>query len=78
MVTFTHLMWHQGESDAVLGTSTQDYEDRFRAMLAAIRGASTSINFETYIYWSGDIGRTFADALAERARRGIKTHVLLD
>lgn len=35
--TFTHLLWHQGESDAVLGTSTQDYEDRFRAMLAAIR-----------------------------------------
>ena len=35
--TFTHLLWHQGESDAVLGTSTQEYEDRFRAMLASIR-----------------------------------------
>ena len=50
----------------------------FPAMLAAIRSAQTSITFETYIYWSGDIGRTFAEALAERARGGVKVHVLLD
>lgn len=34
---FTHLLWHQGESDAVLFTSQQDYQARFRAMLASIR-----------------------------------------
>jgi cardiolipin synthase len=50
----------------------------FPPMLAAIRGARVSINFETYIYWSGDIGREFAEALAERARQGVKVHVLLD
>ncbi len=50
----------------------------FPPMLAAIRAAKTSITFETYIYWSGDIGREFADALAERARNGVKVHVLLD
>ncbi len=50
----------------------------FPAMLAAIRSARRSITFETYIYWSGDIGREFADALAERARSGVKVHVLLD
>ena len=50
----------------------------FPAMLAAIRAATTSITFETYIYWSGDIGREFAEALAERARQGVKVHVLLD
>ena len=50
----------------------------FPPMLAAIRSAQVSINFETYIYWSGDIGRAFADALAERARQGVKVHVLLD
>ena len=53
-------------------------DEIFPAMLAAIRDARTSITFETYIYWSGDIGQTFADALAERARNGVKTHVLLD
>jgi cardiolipin synthase len=50
----------------------------FPPMLAAIRAAKVSITFETYIYWSGDIGRTFAEALAERARQGVKVHVLLD
>ena len=50
----------------------------FPPMLAAIRSAKQSITFETYIYWSGDIGKAFADALSERARAGIKTHVLLD
>lgn len=36
-LTFTHLLWHQGESDAVLGTSAEDYRQRFLAMLEAIR-----------------------------------------
>lgn len=53
-------------------------EQIFPAMLAAIRSAQRSITFETYIYWSGDIGREFAEALAERARAGVKVHVLLD
>jgi len=47
-------------------------------MLEAIRGAKESITFETYIYWSGDIGQKFSDALCERANAGVKIHVLLD
>jgi len=50
----------------------------FPSMLAAIRGAKRTIDFETYIYWSGEIGKTFADALSERARAGVRVHVLLD
>ncbi|MEO6320616.1 MAG: phospholipase D-like domain-containing protein [Polaromonas sp.] len=50
----------------------------FPAMLAAIRSAQHSITFETYIYWSGNIGREFAAALSERAKAGVKVHVLLD
>ena len=50
----------------------------FPSMLDAIRGARHSVDFETYIYWSGAIGRSFADALAERARAGVRVHVLLD
>jgi cardiolipin synthase len=50
----------------------------FPAMLDAIRGAKKTILFETYIYWSGEIGNEFARALAERAREGVKVHVLLD
>ncbi|MEO5738072.1 MAG: phospholipase D-like domain-containing protein [Variovorax sp.] len=50
----------------------------FPPMLASIRSAKQSITFETYIYWSGEIGKSFADALSERARAGVKVHVLLD
>ena len=50
----------------------------FSAMLQAIRSARSTITFETYIYWSGEIGNAFADALAERARARAKVHVLLD
>ena len=50
----------------------------FPSMLAAIRGAKSTITFETYIYWSGSIGREFVDALQERARAGVRVHVLLD
>ena len=53
-------------------------DEIFPPMLAAIRAASTSITFETYIYWSGAIGSEFAQALAERARHGVKVHVLID
>jgi len=50
----------------------------FPAMLDAIRAARTTISFETYIYWSGEIGKRFADALSERAKAGVKVHILLD
>ena len=50
----------------------------FPSMLSAIRGARKTITFESYIYWSGTIGREFAEALSERSRAGVKVHVLLD
>jgi cardiolipin synthase len=50
----------------------------FPAMLAAIRAAEKTICFETYIYWRGEVGRRFTDALAERARAGVRVHVLVD
>jgi cardiolipin synthase len=53
-------------------------DEIFPAMLEAIRSAEKTITFETFIYWSGEIGKAFADALCERARAGVKTHVLLD
>ena len=53
-------------------------DEIFAPMLSAIREAKRSVNFESYIYWSGDIGKAFADALSERARAGVQVHVLLD
>jgi cardiolipin synthase len=63
------------------GNRVDNYENGdqiFPAMLAAIRSAEHSVNFESYIYWSGAIGREFAEALSERARAGVKVHVLID
>lgn len=50
----------------------------FPAMLEAIRGAEYTVDFMTYVYWQGDIAHEFADALAERARAGIRVRVLID
>ncbi len=65
----------------VAGNRVQTLENGdqiFPAMLKAIHGAQKTITFETFIYWSGEIGASFADALSERARAGVKVHVLLD
>ena len=50
----------------------------FPAMLTAIRAAKKSITFETYIYWSGNVGKQFAAALADGAKNGVHVHVLVD
>ena len=50
----------------------------FPAMLDAIRSAKETVTFETYIYWSGSIGEEFAAAFADRAKAGVKVHVLID
>lgn len=53
-------------------------DEIFPAMLDAIHSAQKTITFETYIYWSGDIGRRFSEALSERARSGVKVRVTID
>jgi cardiolipin synthase len=50
----------------------------FPPMLESIRGAKRTIDFETYVYWRGDIGQKFTDALSERASNGVQVHVMLD
>jgi len=59
-------------------TALANGDEFFPAMLDAIRSARRTVTFETFIYWQGEIGRQFADALVERARAGVKVHVLLD
>ncbi|MGJ7456521.1 phospholipase D-like domain-containing protein [Halomonas sp. RA08-2] len=59
-------------------TALQNGNEIFPAMLSAIRSAQTSITFETFIYWSGDIGEAFTQALSERARAGVPVSVIID
>jgi cardiolipin synthase A/B len=50
----------------------------FPPMLRAIESARVSVCFETFIYWSGDIGERFASALLAAATRGVAVHLVLD
>lgn len=50
----------------------------FEAMLALIAGAERWIHFDNYIFRSDRTGTRFAEALAERARAGIKVRVSVD
>jgi cardiolipin synthase A/B len=59
-------------------TALQNGNEIFPAMLLAIRSAQTSITFETFIYWSGEIGEEFSQALSERARAGVPVSVIID
>src|SRR5688500_13218696 len=56
----------------------QNGAEIFPSMLQAIRGATKTITFETYIYWEGEVGQWFADALSERARAGVDVNVTID
>jgi len=50
----------------------------FPAMLGAISAARKSVHMEAYLFWSGEVGSRFRDALAERARHGVEVRLLLD
>jgi cardiolipin synthase A/B len=50
----------------------------FPAMLEAIKGARESVNFEAFLFHSGQVATEFCDALAARARAGVRVRVLLD
>ena len=50
----------------------------FPVMLKAIREAEKTVTLETYIWASGTISDRFIEALSERARQGVKVHVIAD
>lgn len=53
-------------------------DEIFPAMLERIRAAEHTVDMMTFVYWRGDIARRFAEALADRARRGVRVRLLLD
>ena len=53
-------------------------DEIFPSMLEAIGKARSTIDMETYIYWSGTVGYDFATALAAKATEGVEVRVLID
>jgi cardiolipin synthase A/B len=65
----------------VLGNQVKLLEDadgNYPAWLEAIASAKRVIYFENYIFEEDEVGRTFADALAERARAGVRVRLVRD
>ncbi len=50
----------------------------FPALFEAIAAATSTIDFLTFVYWEGSIGRELAALLAERAAAGVRVRVVLD
>lgn len=71
---FTGIIATDDNEVAVLRNGAQI----FPAMLDAVERAERTIDFMTYIYWTGEITERFATALAERARAGVRVRILLD
>ncbi len=59
-------------------TTLMNGREIFPAMLSAIRSAKKTITFETFVFEKGEVPERFAEALAERARAGVKVNVILD
>jgi cardiolipin synthase len=53
-------------------------ESFYPAMLDAIRGARETVHMECYIFKNGEVGDRFVDALAERARAGVRVTLVMD
>lgn len=53
-------------------------DEVFPAMLAAIERAERTVDLATFVWWGGEIADRFADALAERARAGVRVRLLVD
>lgn len=59
-------------------TGIENGDRIFPALLAAIARAERTITFENFLWRIGEVGDAFADALAARARAGVRVHLLQD
>src|SRR5690606_8870081 len=53
-------------------------DEIFPAMLEAIRAAEQTVDFMTFVYWTGEPAEAFAEALSDRAHAGVRVRILLD
>lgn len=67
-------------STAVPGNSVEILENSafFDVLIERIRSAKGSVHFETFLWEKGALENRVAEALAERAKAGIKVRILLD
>jgi cardiolipin synthase len=59
-------------------TILEDGKETYAQMLAAIRGARSSVHMEMYIFEDDEVGQAFAQALEERAKAGVQVRLMYD
>jgi len=72
----THLLWHQGETDAKEGTAAETYRHRFLAMLDALRarGFEAPVYVATASYCHGRSSAAVREAQAALVNPGAGIH----
>jgi cardiolipin synthase len=78
-----HLAYEQEITGAPLSagnkvTLLQDGPATYQAMYAAMEGAKTTIDMESYIFEDDEVGRKFAQELAAAAARGVAVNLIYD
>ncbi|MGC1479172.1 MAG: phosphatidylserine/phosphatidylglycerophosphate/cardiolipin synthase family protein [Chthoniobacterales bacterium] len=71
------VLSEEGSTESAVRTLVNG-DEIFPALIAAAEAAERTINFETYIYWSGEISHRFAEVLSARARAGVEVNVIVD
>ncbi|MBO0726069.1 MAG: cardiolipin synthase B, partial [Blastocatellia bacterium] len=73
--------WRAAGARLIPGNSARilkDAAENYPAWLEAIESARRTIHFECYIIHEDEQGRVFADALASKARDGVKVRLIYD
>jgi cardiolipin synthase A/B len=73
--------WRAAGARLIMGNSARilkDATENYPAWLEAIESARHTIHFECYIIHEDEQGRVFADALAEKARDGVRVRLIYD
>lgn len=56
----------------------EDGRENYPAWLAAIRAATDHVHFENYFIQDDEVGQEFAEALAAKAREGVRVRIVYD
>ena len=79
--SFARALWRIAAANVSSGNAVTLFDEgakTFDAMLAMIEEAREAVILESYILRSDAVGRRFAEALADAARRGVRVRVIAD
>jgi cardiolipin synthase A/B len=79
--SFARGLWRIAAADVSSGNSVtllRDGPATFQAMMELIDQASISVDLESYIFRSDEVGQAMGEALTRAVQRGVKVRLLLD